>query len=269
MNLAPLSVVVVARNEAPRLPSLLADLALGSSLVREVLVVDGESSDRTAAVARLAGARVVRERASRGRQLARGVNASSGDWLLLLHGDGRLPTAWEDQVAVALARQGTAASGHRDEAWCFPLAIEGRAPALRLVELGVALRSRWRQLPYGDQGLLLPRTLYVRCGGIAPLPLMEDLEFVLRLRRQARIRCLPEAITVHGRRWNQRGVWSTTFTNARLRRAWRRGVPPETLAEIYDEAKPRRPGMHHTPTQGEYQKAQRRCSGSSSHPWAS
>ena len=36
MNLAPLSVVVVARNEAPRLPSLLADLAVGSSLVREV-----------------------------------------------------------------------------------------------------------------------------------------------------------------------------------------------------------------------------------------
>lgn len=269
MSGVPLSVVVVARNEAPRLPSLLADLALGSSLLREVLVVDGESSDRTATVARLGGAQVVRERACRGRQLAHGVDASSGDWLLLLHGDGRLPSAWADQVAAVLARAGSATSAHQDEAWFFPLAIEGRAPALRLVELAVGLRSRWRQLPYGDQGLLLPRALYVRCGGIAPLPLMEDLEFVLRLRKEARIRCLPAAIRVHGRRWNERGVWSTTLSNARLRRAWRQGVPPETLAELYDETRPWRLDCRRPADQGEYQKAQRRCNGSSSHPWAS
>ena len=67
---------------------------------------------------------------------------------------------------------------------------------------------------------------------------MEDLEFVLRLRQRARIRCLPEAVTVNGQRWARRGVWATTLTNARLRRAWRRGVPPETLATIYAEPKP-------------------------------
>ena len=128
--------------------------------------------------------------------------------------------------------------GPGEEAWCFPLAIEGRSAALRLVERGVALRSRWRQLPYGDQGLLLPRRLYEASGGIAPLPLMEDLDFVLRLRTMARIRCLPEAVTVNGRRWHQRGVWATTLTNARLRRAWRRGMPPETLAAIYNQTAP-------------------------------
>jgi rSAM/selenodomain-associated transferase 2 len=257
-----LSVVIVARNEAARLPSLLADLAGAADGLHELVVVDGSSSDGTPVLAQLAGARVIHGQGGRGGQLAAGVAATEGTWLLLLHADTRLPLGWRAMVERAMA-------GSERRAWAFRLGIEGGGAALRLVEALVELRSRWRQLPYGDQGLLLPRTLYVRCGGIAPLPLMEDLEFVLRLRRQARIRCLPEAITVHGRRWNQRGVWSTTFTNARLRRAWRRGVPPETLAEIYDEAKPRRPGMHHTPTQGEYQKAQRRCSGSSSHPWAS
>jgi len=238
MSLAPLSVVVVARNEARRLPALLADLAAGSALVREVLVVDGESGDRTAAVARLAGARVLRETPSRGRQLVRGVETSSGTWLLLLHGDVRLPAGWEQQVGAVLGGPEGAPAGAREEAWCFPLAIEGRSAALRLVERGVALRSRWRQLPYGDQGLLLPRHLYELSGGIAPLPLMEDLDFVLRLRRRARIRCLPEAVRVNGQRWNQRGVWANTLRNARLRRAWRRGVPPETLAAIYSRPAP-------------------------------
>lgn len=238
MSLPPLSVVVVARNEAGRLPALLADLAAGSALVREVLVVDGASSDRTAAVARLAGARVLREPPSRGRQLARGVDAGSGTWLLLLHGDVRLPADWPHQVGAVLDRQKGRPPGSGEEAWCFPLAIEGRSAALRLVERGVALRSRWRQLPYGDQGLLLPRRLYEASGGIAPLPLMEDLDFVLRLRTMARIRCLPEAVTVNGQRWNQRGVWATTLTNARLRRAWRRGMAPETLAAIYNATAP-------------------------------
>jgi hypothetical protein len=67
---------------------------------------------------------------------------------------------------------------------------------------------------------------------------MEDLDFVLRLRTMARIRCLPEAVTVNGQRWNQRGVWATTLTNARLRRAWRQGMAPETLAAIYNPTAP-------------------------------
>ena len=95
------------------------------------------------------------------------------------------------------------------------------------------LRSRWFGLPYGDQGLLLSRGLYERSGGLAPLPLMEDLEFVLRLRRLAPIRMLPRPLQVDGRRWRRLGVWRTTWRNAALRRAWRRGVDPRHLAARY------------------------------------
>jgi hypothetical protein len=120
----------------------------------------------------------------------------------------------------------------------------------------VGLRSRWRRLPYGDQGLLLSRRLHEAAGGIAPLPLMEDLEFVQRLRRHGRISLLPLALLVNGRRWRRLGVWQTLLANARLRRAWRRGAPVEQLLERYYRSSP----------QGAYQKAQRRCSGSSSQP---
>jgi hypothetical protein len=119
-------------------------------------------------------------------------------------------------------------------AWAFPLAIEAAGPGLRLVAWLSTQRSRWFRLPYGDQGLLLARSLHARSGGILPLPLMEDLEFVLRLRCIAPIRLLPRALRVDGRRWRRLGIRRTTWRNAALRRAWRHGVDPALLAQRYD-----------------------------------
>jgi rSAM/selenodomain-associated transferase 2 len=221
----PISVVIAARNEAPRLPALLADLAAAPELIAEVLVVDGVSADATRRVAALAGARVLVCPPGRGLQLAHGIACSTGPWLWLLHADARLEAGWRRAVAAAL--------GLPEAAWFCHLLIEGAHPALRLVEWGVAWRSRWRQQPYGDQGLLLPRPLLDRAGGLAPLPLMEDLDLVQRLQRHTRLRPLQARLRVDGRRWRALGIGQTALVNARLRRAWRRGVPAELLAERY------------------------------------
>ena len=221
----PISVVIAARNEAPRLPALLADLAAAPELIAAVLVVDGVSADATRRVAALAGARVLVSPPGRGLQLAHGIACSTGPWLWLLHADARLEAGWRRAVAAAL--------GLPEAAWFCHLLIEGAHPALRLVEWGVAWRSRWRQQPYGDQGLLLPRPLLDRAGGLAPLPLMEDLDLVQRLQRHTRLRPLQARLRVDGRRWRALGIGQTALVNARLRRAWRRGVSAELLAERY------------------------------------
>ena len=229
LSVPPIAVVIAARNEAPRLPLLLADLAAAPQLVGEIVVVDGASDDATARVAALAGAAVQASPPGRGRQLAQGVASSHCPWLLLLHADARLALGWDRAVKAALDQ----ADQPVEAAWYFDLAIAAAHPALRLVELAVALRSRWRQLPYGDQGLLVPRRLLARAGGVAPIPLMEDLELMLRLRRFSRLRPLGARLQVDGRRWQALGVWQTALANARLRRAWRRGIPPEALASRY------------------------------------
>ena len=220
-----LSVVVPVRNEAARLPALLAALLSQSDLVAEVLVVDGGSSDASRTITQLAGGRLLRRTGGRGAQIAAGVAAAASSWLLLLHGDAELPAGWAKAVRRAM-EQGPGA-------WYFELAIADSHPGLRLVELAVALRSRWRQLPYGDQGLLLPAALLERCGGVKPLPLMEDLDLVQRLRRQTRLRSLGLPLQVDGRRWRRLGVWRTALENARLRRAWRQGSSAEALARAY------------------------------------
>lgn len=233
---APLAVVIPARQEASRLPSLLADLASAPELVGEVWVVDGGSRDATVAVARLAGAHVLVSAPSRGGQLQRGIAASTAPWLLLLHADGRLPGGWAQAIQQAM-RQGPSIG------WAFHLGITGASIGLRLVEQLVTWRTAMAQLPYGDQGLLLSRALLEQVGGIQPLPLMEDLELVLRLRAVAPIRLLPGRFLVDGRRWQRLGLLRTCWSNAQLRRAWRQGQDPVLLAERY----------------GAYQKAQRFC----------
>lgn len=233
---APVAVVIPARNEALRLPSLLADLAMAPWLIQEVVVVDGCSGDATTTVGRLAGAHVLQCAPSRGQQLQRGIAATDAPWLLLLHADGRLPGGWPQAIEQAIQQGPTAC-------WAFQLGIEGPSLGLRLVEHLVHWRTVVAQLPYGDQGLLVSRKLLEQVGGVAPIPLMEDLDLVLRLRAAGPIRSLAGRCRVDGRRWRQLGVWRTCWSNAQLRRAWRRGADPQELAVRY----------------GAYQKAQRRC----------
>lgn len=221
-----IAVVIPVRNEAGHLPLLLADLSLAPpGLISELLVVDGGSSDGSGRLARLAGAALRQAPGGRGAQLVAGVAATDAPWLLLLHGDLRLPPRWWEPVRAAL--------GQAEAAWYFRLQVPEPGLALRLMEAAVELRSRWARTPYGDQGLLLPRRLLERAGGLRPLPLMEDLDLVLRLRRRAPVRCLGPVVRVEGRRWRRLGVWRTTWHNARLRRAWRHGTEAGELARRY------------------------------------
>ncbi|MBU6251380.1 MAG: TIGR04283 family arsenosugar biosynthesis glycosyltransferase [Cyanobacteria bacterium REEB417] len=241
--LPPIAVVIPARQEAGRLPALLADLARAPDLIAERVVVDGGSTDPTPAVAALAGARVLRAQPGRGGQLLAGIASTTAPWLWLLHADVRLPPGWAAQLRAALATPAPT----RPRAWYGDLCIDQGGLGYRLLECLVALRSALLQRPYGDQGLLLRRACYQQVGGLRPLPLMEDLEFVERLGRQGRLCALGLAITVDARRWQRLGLVGTSLSNASLRRAWRRGRSANRLYEAY-------------------QNAQRRSSGSSSQP---
>ena len=229
----PLAVVIPTLNEAAHLPLLLADLAVPRGLVAEVVVVDGGSSDGTAAIARLAGARVALAAGGRGAQLALGASQTTAPWLLFLHGDARLPLGWAAAVNQALAVP--------PAGWYFQLGIEGAGLGLTLLQVGVALRSRWLQRPYGDQGLLVRRDTYLAVGGFRPLPLMEDLDLIERLAGRLRLRCLGPSLSVAGRRWRRLGLWGCLWQNWRLRRQWRRGVSADQLAQRYYNQEPVEP----------------------------
>ena len=218
--------ITPALNGAETLPQILAAL-LATEIVNEVIVVDGGSSDGTVRVAQAAGARVIMAKRGRGSQLAAGAVASSGQWLLFLHADCRLEPDWEARVRAFLALPEAA-----ERAGYFDFALDDAAPAARRLERMVAWRCRWLALPYGDQGLLIARSLYDRVGGFSQLPLMEDVDLVRRLGRArlARIggRCIASA-----RRYRRDGYWRRSVRNLCCLALYLSGLPPNRILRFY------------------------------------
>lgn len=221
-----ISVVIPTLNAAATLQHALAPLvpAAVSALVRELVIADGGSSDATLAIAEDAGARVVATEAGRGVQLAAGCGAAKSDWLLVLHADTVLAEGWDKAAAEHIAR-------HASRAGYFRFALDDHGLKARLWERGVAVRSTLLGLPYGDQGLLISRRLYEEVGGYRPLPLMEDVDLVRRLR--GGLRPLPAAAVTSAERYRREGYVGRSVKNAVLLARYLAGADPERLAKAY------------------------------------
>jgi len=169
---APISIVIPTLNSSEGLPECLASLMEGLShgLVREVIVTDGGSRDETRAMADAAGAEWISGAPSRGGQLRRGAAAARGEWILVLHSDTQLSSGWAGIVAGHIADTRRAA--------CFRLQFRATGIAPLWVAGWANLRTVLFGLPYGDQGLLLPRATYEQAGGYPDQPLMEDVALV-------------------------------------------------------------------------------------------
>jgi rSAM/selenodomain-associated transferase 2 len=222
----PISVVIPTLNAAETLPETLVPLRR-SVLVGEVIVVDGGSIDASVALAQTAGARVVVAPRGRGTQLAAGAAAAVGDWLLFLHADCRLEANWETAAGAFLA-----ASGAARRAGYFNFALDDPAPAARRLERIVAWRCRTLALPYGDQGLLIARTLYDAVGGFAALPLMEDVDLVRRLGRR-RLAAIEARCFASAHRYRRDGYVRRTLRNLLCLSLYLAGVPPSRIVRLY------------------------------------
>ena len=216
-----LSVVIPALNGGDDLGACLASLA-GAD---EIVVVDGGSSDDSVTIAEATGATVIAAPRGRGAQMHAGAAAARGDWLLFLHADTRLGDGWHAAVAAHIA----AAPG-----WAayFALRLDDAAWQARIIERGVAARSRLLGLPYGDQGLLVSRRLYDEVGGFRPLALMEDVDLARRIGRR-RLRPLAATALTSAERWRRDGWLQRSTRNLSCLALYGAGVSPARLARLY------------------------------------
>ena len=110
------------------------------------------------------------------------------------------------------------------------------APVLMLRQTMSNLRVRFRHISYGDQGLFIERDLFFKAGMFPDVPLMEDFQFALNLKRLGE----PLGMTRHrirtsARRFpvgevNRLRVWANM---ARLRSRYVKGASPEEFALAY------------------------------------
>lgn len=221
------SVVIPALDEEARIAGQLARVTAIPD-VHQVIVVDGGSRDRTVALARsFRGVSVLAAPPGRASQMNAGARRSTGDVLLFLHADVRLPLDAVRWVRAALAdstvvggafRTWTVADGERR--WLAPL--------LHLADL----RSRYTRLPYGDQAIFARAEVFRRLGGFPEQPLMEDLEFSRRLSLEGRIRTVPATVRVSGRRFEARPLYYALLVNL-LPLLYRLRIRPQLVAGLY------------------------------------
>jgi rSAM/selenodomain-associated transferase 2/rSAM/selenodomain-associated transferase 1 len=218
-----LSIIIPALNEEA---SIARAVKSARSQADEVIVVDGGSRDATVQAATDAGATVITSPPGRGRQMNTGAFQATFDTLLFLHADSELPPDSAADIRHALQHADTSLTA-------FHLGIRGHRRAYRWIESAVTFRSKVLQRPYGDQALALRRSTFIRLGGYAHLPLLEDLNLVRRAARRGRIHLLPHCIQVSDRRWRTKGVLRTTLLNQAILFGHALGISPMRLKQWY------------------------------------
>ncbi len=222
---ASISLIIPVLNEAREIGSLLPHWQELQRSGAELIVVDGGSTDGTAALLRREGFTVLQAARGRASQMNAGAARSAGALLIFLHADTRLPDG-----ALALVRQALSAG----PGWGrFDVELSGGGPMLRLVAASMNLRSRLSGIATGDQAIFMSRECFDQVGGFPDQPLMEDIELSARLRARMAPACLRARVISSGRRWQRNGTWPTILTMWGLRLAYACGVPSSALARFY------------------------------------
>jgi rSAM/selenodomain-associated transferase 2 len=221
-----LSIIIPVLDEGDSIAEALDGLADLRARGVQVIVVDGGSRDATVAHAQQRADAVLAAPRGRASQMNAGAGAASGDVLLFLHADTRLPQASDRMVIDGLRRSG--------RVWGrFDVTIAGRSPILVVVAALMNLRSRLTGIATGDQAIFVTRDAFLSAGGFAAIALMEDIAMSKYLKRLSRPLCLRARVVTSGRRWEAHGVFRTVVLMWRLRLAYFFGADPAKLARHY------------------------------------
>lgn len=220
------SIIMPVLNEESVLEEQLAHLT-GQCAAHdcELLIVDGGSQDHTVAIAERYGT-VISSPRGRATQMNRGATVASGDVLLFLHADTRLPDnafAVIEQILVSANVVGGA----------FRLCFNCDLWPYRLVAWTTNMRSRTRTIFTGDQAYFVRATSFRAVGGYPDQPLMEDLEIIRRLRAIGKVILLPQYVTTSARRHEQVGLLRSVLFMWYLRLLYKFGVSPAQLQRMY------------------------------------
>jgi rSAM/selenodomain-associated transferase 2 len=196
----------------------------------EIIVVDGDSTDRTRELLGAKGIRVIAGERGRARQMNEGARSAQGDVLLFLHADTCLPATALKDIQTAL----------RDPRWVggrFDVSLAGDRLMFKVIGALINLRSRFSRVATGDQAIFVRAEVFRELGGFPALPLMEDIALSRALREKGKIACLRSRVVTSARRWEGGGVWRTIFKMWWLKFLYLCGVSPKTLKRYYGDAR--------------------------------
>ncbi|MDC2988269.1 TIGR04283 family arsenosugar biosynthesis glycosyltransferase [bacterium] len=223
--MSKISIIIPTLNEANNLPLLLSDL-LTIQKEGETIIVDCGSEDKTIDIANIYGAKVYKAKErNRGLQLKIGAKNAKGEWLIFLHGDTRLTHDWFTKIKSLL-------KGDNNFIYHFKFKINDKKIIYRILEILVNFRSQYLKQPYGDQGLIIHKSIYLKNNGFRKIPLMEDVDFIRRLRNKKDLKQLNLPVFTSSRKWRKTNIFHQALKNWNFRRRWIKG---ESTKSIYSD----------------------------------
>lgn len=222
--IAKISIIIPVLNEAEHIESVIHKIQKTENI--EMIIVDGGSQDQTVEIAQGLGVKVIVTQRGRALQMNAGAKIATGEILLFLHGDTQLPLGFEQEVRKIWVNSNIIAGA-------FQLKIDNSQWSLRLIEKTVFWRSKYLQMPYGDQAIFLKASTFWEVGGFPEQPIMEDFEFIRRLNCLGKIEILSSSVITSGRRWKKLGVFQTTLINQFVVLGYYLGISPIKLSQWY------------------------------------
>ena len=222
-----LTIIIPVFNEAGYIRECLERLQSCRERGHEIIVVDGGSEDHTQDFINGLADTILTSPRGRALQMNTGAGRATGDVLLFLHADTRLP----DDADLLIASQ----MENKAPCWGrFDIRLSGRHPLFRIIESFMNIRTRLTGINTGDHAIFISRDLFNAIGGFKEIPLMEDIELSKRLKKIAQPVCLRHKVITSSRRWEEGGIIKTVLMMWILRLRYYLGANPETLVTYYE-----------------------------------
>jgi rSAM/selenodomain-associated transferase 2 len=219
------SIIIPTLNEQKTIEGCLSELQTLRSEC-EIIIVDGNSIDNTRIHAAPLADKLITSAKGRAKQMNNGARHATGDVLIFLHADTRLP-----ENALQLIQQEIS----RASQWGrFDIQLSGNPFMLKVIAQMMNWRSRLTGIATGDQVIFVTRGAFEKAGQYPEINLMEDIALCKALNKISPPICLKAKVISSGRRWEHNGIYKTILLMWSLRLRFFFGADPQTLAFLYN-----------------------------------
>ncbi|TAN60726.1 glycosyltransferase [bacterium] len=222
-----ISIIMPVYNEEAAIGEALSGLLRNNNI--EVIVADGNSSDRTVELAKRYPVKIIFSKKGRAQQMNAGAKAAAGRYLIFLHADCFLESGAIEAIKGAF-NDGYAGG-------CLSCRINSPKIMYRLIEASGNIRARISKIFYGDQAIFARRDIFFKIGGFDDVALFEDILFSQKMKKEGRAAVLSKAVYASARRWERGGIIKTTFIYWLLTLGFYLRFPLVKLKRIYDEVR--------------------------------